>query len=82
MILQLLMIVFINTYLVKNTIDRINNKTMVITLAKLKELLAFKEELINYDLSGTGRLFPKEIDIDLLRINEIVFASKTSFFEI
>lgn len=66
--------------LVKNTIERINSKTGVITLAKLKELIAFKDELADYDLLGAGK-FPKKIDIDLLRINEKVFVSRTSFLQ-
>jgi hypothetical protein len=66
--------------LVKNTIERIKSKNGVITLAKLKELIAFKEDLKDYNLSGKDKL-PVKIDLDFLRINEIVFSSRTSFIE-
>ncbi len=66
--------------LIKNTIERINAKTGVITLSKLKELVAFKDELNDFDLSGSGK-FPKKIEIDLLKIYELVFKSRISFFD-
>jgi hypothetical protein len=64
--------------LVKNIIDRINNKTGVITLSKIKDLISFKEELTGYDLSISGK-FSEPIDIDLIKINEIVFKSRNTF---
>lgn len=66
--------------LLKNTIDRVSNKTGVITLSKLKELVAFKDELIDYDLSGVGK-FPQKVDIDFLKIYDSVFKSRSAFFE-
>lgn len=66
--------------LVANTIERVNSKTEVITLSKIKELLAFKGELIDYDMTKTKNSL-KAIDIDLLKINEKVFLSRSVFFE-
>lgn len=66
--------------LLKNTINRINNKTEVITLAKIKELLTLKDELSEYKLEGVGKFSP-QIEIDLLRIYEKVFKFRSVFFD-
>ncbi len=66
--------------LIKNIITRINNKTDVITLAKLKELIIFKDELTDYELASAGK-FPQKVDINFSRIYDTVFKSRSAFFE-
>lgn len=66
--------------LIKNTITRVNGKTDVITLAKLKELIVFKDELSDYQLVS-DRKFTNKIDIDFLSIYEKVFKHRSIFFE-
>jgi hypothetical protein len=66
--------------LLKNIIERINSKNGIITLAKIKELVVFKDELSDYDLTGSGK-FSKTINIDLAHLNDTVFRSRNTFFE-
>jgi hypothetical protein len=65
--------------LIKNTIDRINNKSVVITLSILKDLIAFKERLSEYNFNSVGK-FSNKIDIDFLKIYNIAFKSRSEFF--
>ena len=66
--------------LIKNMIQRLNSKTSVITLSKIKEMANFKDELINFSFSGEGQ-FPSKINIDFLRIYQKIFDSRIAFFE-
>ena len=66
--------------LIKNTITRLNTKSSVITLAKLKELMTFKEVVADYQF-GSAIKSPYKIDIDFLSLYEKVFYSRSTFFE-
>jgi hypothetical protein len=66
--------------LIKNTITRVNTKKDVITLAKLKELLVFRDELSDYKLVGVGQ-FTNKVDVNFLNIYEKVFKRRFIFLE-
>jgi hypothetical protein len=66
--------------LINSIITRINDKNEVITLAKLKELIAFKDDLSDYQLVSVGK-FTEKTDLDFVRIYEKVFKLRSEFFE-
>ena len=66
--------------LIKNTVERINNKAVEITLNGLKDLITFKDKLGAYDFKSTGT-FSNKINIDFIKLYEKVFKSRSVFFE-
>ncbi len=66
--------------LIKNTIERINNKSVEITLRRLKDILAFKDRLTDYDFKSTGT-FSVNIGIDFVKLYDKVFKSRSDFFK-
>jgi len=65
--------------LLKNTIERINIKSVEITLRGLKDIIAFKEKLSDYEFNGIGK-FSQKINIDFLKLYDKVFKSRSEFF--
>ena len=66
--------------MIKNTIERINNKSVEITLSRLKELMSFKDKLVGYELNSAGQ-FMEKVNIDFLKIYDQVFKRRSDFFD-
>lgn len=66
--------------LLKNTIERINNKSVEITLRGLKDLINFKDKLENYDFKSADK-FHSKVNIDFVKLYNKVFKSRSDFFE-
>ncbi len=65
--------------LLKNTIERITNKSVEITLLRLKDLITFKDKLSDYDFNGISK-FSQKINVDFLKLYDKVFKSRSDFF--
>ena len=63
--------------LMKNQLERITNKTAVITLNKLKELTKFKDELSGFNLEDSDGDHALKLDIDFLRIFNQLFRNRS-----
>lgn len=66
--------------LLKNTIERINNKSVEITLRILKEIISFKEKLSDSELNSIGK-FPPKKHVDFLKLYDKIFSSRLSFID-
>ena len=66
--------------LLKNTIERINNRSVEITLNGLRDVITFKNLLGDYDFKSTN-MFSTKINIDFIKLYEKVFKSRSAFFE-
>lgn len=66
--------------LLKNTIERVNNKSVEITLRGLKDLINFKDKLADYDFNSADK-FQNKLNIDFVKLYDKVFKSRSDFFE-
>ncbi|MEO6734402.1 MAG: AIPR family protein [Ferruginibacter sp.] len=66
--------------LLKNTIERINNRSVEITLRGLTDLINFKDKLADYDFKSNDK-FSNKVNIDFVKLCDKIFKSRSVFFE-
>lgn len=65
---------------IKQIIQRLNSKTGIITLDKLKEVAKFRNELSSYKFNSLEK-FNYKMDIEFSKIYETIFKNRISFFD-